>query len=46
MKVFGLGLAIVAAIIALVAGFGYHNLAWTVGGVVFTAIGLFVFAKT
>jgi len=46
MKWFGVGLAMVSAIVALVAGFHYHNLAWSVGGIVFLVIGLFIVAKS
>jgi membrane protein implicated in regulation of membrane protease activity len=42
MKWASLGLAIGGAIAALVAGFGYHNWPWTIGGIVFFALGIII----
>ena len=43
MRWFGIGLALVGVVGALVAGFSFHNVPFTIGGVVFMVIGLVVF---
>ncbi len=46
MKWFGLGLLLFAALVALIAGFGFHNAGFCIGGIVFAIIGLIVFLTT
>jgi len=45
MNWMGLGLAIGGAVVGLVAGFQYHELGWTVTGVVFFAIGIIALSR-
>jgi putative Mn2+ efflux pump MntP len=42
MKWIGVGLTIAGAIVGFVAGFQFHSWAWTIGGIVFFAIGIII----
>jgi hypothetical protein len=43
MRWFGIGLALIGVVGALVAWFSFQNVAFTIGGSVFVLIGLIVF---
>lgn len=39
---FGIGLAIVGILDALIAGFGFRNIPFTIGGIVFAILGVII----
>ena len=43
MRWFGIGMASAGVVDALIAGFSFHNLPFTIGGIVFTVIGMIIF---
>jgi len=43
MRWFGIGLALAGVVGALIAGFSFHNVPFTIGGIVFMVIGMIIF---
>ena len=45
MRWFGIGLALVGVVVALVAWFSFQNVPFLIGGIVFMVIGLIIFVN-
>ena len=43
MRWFGIALMLAGVVAALVAGFSFRNVPFTIGGVIFAIIGIFIF---
>ena len=43
MRWLGIGLALGGVVVALIAGFSYHNIPSLIGGIIFAVIGMIVF---